>query len=507
MSTFTLTAQTASQALPILAKQIMRNGATVESRAGTTKELLYPHITLTQPWKREILTPHRKADIVAQIMETVWVLSGRNDIAFIQPYLKRAADFSDDGKTWRAGYGPRLRAFGHDGVDQLAQVVRVLKRSSGSRQAVMSIWDPEVDYDQSKDIPCNNWLHFLVRDGKLNLHVVIRSNDLIWGWSGINAFEWSALLEIVASLVGVQMGTLEFSISSLHVYERHFKKADILGKIPDHMDQSVPASPRTQLTKLADLDKQLRLFSGAVEHFQNGMGLSNTLSGAIDPLLASWLEVVRQFWADHHGVPTPAVPEGLKRLALAYRERPKTPPTPKRAGDYLKVAQTAATLHAEKHAVYGDSWRKRGEQVSIQANIARKIDRLGKEGAGDSNLDTAYDLLNYLVKYGLWLAGRDTNGVEHAADVAVALEQMSGVVSLEDGVTIKGLEGELTKQFEDLLAASERGAPRETIVKSMSFDAFALAVLRYRELQQNHRIPNHAERNFSRGFSYEETRS
>ena len=63
----------------------------------------------------------------------------------------------------------------------------------------------------------------------------------------------------------------------------------------------------------------------------------------------------------------------------------------------------ASATHIEKHSAYGDSWKRRGELLAILANIARKVDRLGRPGAGDSELDTRLDLLVYLAKYATWL--------------------------------------------------------------------------------------------------------
>ena len=57
---------------------------------------------------------------------------------------------------------------------------------------------------------------------------------------------------------------------------------------------------------------------------------------------------------------------------------------------------------SEKAAVYGISWRKRGEAFSIIPNVARKVDRLGAPGAGDTELDTRLDLVNYLALYVGW---------------------------------------------------------------------------------------------------------
>jgi hypothetical protein len=70
-------------------------------------------------------------------------------------------------------------------------------------------------------------------------------------------------------------------------------------------------------------------------------------------------------------------------------------------------------LHWAKDAAYRDAWKRRGEVISILANIARKVDRLeyGLDGAratvGESWLDTAVDLLVYCLKYQAYLADAD----------------------------------------------------------------------------------------------------
>src|SRR5216683_2684472 len=72
--------------------------------------------------------------------------------------------------------------------------------------------------------------------------------------------------------------------------------------------------------------------------------------------------------------------------------------------------EAVARLHRAKDAVYRDAWKRRGEVISILANIARKVDRLeyGLDGApataGESWLDTAVDLLVYCLKYQAYLA-------------------------------------------------------------------------------------------------------
>src|SRR5438045_1661679 len=81
--------------------------------------------------------------------------------------------------------------------------------------------------------------------------------------------------------------------------------------------------------------------------------------------------------------------------------------------DQQRLRYAIMTLHRQKDAAYGNSWKRRGEQISIMANIARKVDRLeviadGAHPSQDENtLDTAIDLYVYTLKYVTYLADQD----------------------------------------------------------------------------------------------------
>lgn len=125
----------------------------------------------------------------------------------------------------------RASATGGGGLDQLSAVHARLLEDPNTKRAVVSIFDPGSDYGDTKDVPCNNWLQFLHRDGVLHLNVTVRANDTIWGFSGINVFEWSVLHELMASSLGWQVGTLSWFVGTMHVYERHY---DTVSRILHH---------------------------------------------------------------------------------------------------------------------------------------------------------------------------------------------------------------------------------------------------------------------------------
>lgn len=216
-------------------RNVLSDGVIVEVRGNRTRELTNQCINVYGPHKRVVMTPHRNPNIFAQVAETIWVLGGYNDMEYLSHYLHRATDFSDDSGIWRGAYGPRLRNYGgvdsngyvcNIGVDQIKAVTHILDKDPYSRQAVIMIYDPTIDTGvSSKDIPCNQWLQFMIRDGKLIMGVVVRSNDVMWGFSGINMFEWSVLHEMIANWLNVEVGKATYYVGSMHVYERHWKRA------------------------------------------------------------------------------------------------------------------------------------------------------------------------------------------------------------------------------------------------------------------------------------------
>lgn len=191
-------------------------------------ELTPALIHVGNPRERCLVIPYRNNNIVQTIAETLWVLGGRNDLKYLSKYLPKADWFSDDGETWRGGYGTRLRSW-FGGVDQIKKVITVLRGDQFSARGIMVIFDPKEDIDLNlKDVPCNNWIQLSIRDNKLNMYVTLRANDLIWGFSGINFFEWSVLQELVSNWLNVEVGEYYHFTGFLQLYRRHFNRAKLM---------------------------------------------------------------------------------------------------------------------------------------------------------------------------------------------------------------------------------------------------------------------------------------
>jgi thymidylate synthase len=165
----------------------------------------------------------RNANPYFHIMESIWMLAGRNDTAFVSLYAANMSDFSDDGETLNGAYGYRWRK--HFNRNQIADVVELMKREPNTRRAVIAMWDGFTDGDSafaSKDIPCNTHIYFRIKGDKLDMTVLNRSNDIVWGCYGANAVHMSVLQEFVALAIGVPVGSYTQVSNDWHIYQKHF---------------------------------------------------------------------------------------------------------------------------------------------------------------------------------------------------------------------------------------------------------------------------------------------
>jgi hypothetical protein len=216
---YAIQARNVQQALPNALHSLAVNGIKRDSRNGPVIYFPAPAIIeYAQPCERVMFWPERDCNPFFHLMECLWMLAGRNDVAFPAHYVKNMKSFSDDGETFNAAYGYRWRK--HFGRDQLFLIALALHDNPDCRRQVLGVWDVRQDLGlKSKDLPCNTQAYF-ARDpeGKLNMTVLNRSNDLVWGALGANAVHFSFLQEYMAALIGCPVGKYWQVSNNLHGY-------------------------------------------------------------------------------------------------------------------------------------------------------------------------------------------------------------------------------------------------------------------------------------------------
>ncbi len=205
----------------------MRIGSVEEdSRNGKVMTLQEPtSLLLRDPTKRVLFDPIRDANPFFHVMETVWMFAGENRVEWLEQFNKGYRQYAEDtGQVWGA-YGQRwISHFGSYSGDnpgnQINSVIRILRRDPTDRRAVIGMWDPDCDLEAPvRDVPCNTHIYFRVVNGKLNMTVCNRSNDMVWGALGANIVHMTYLHELVARGVGITLGEYRVLSNNLHIYK------------------------------------------------------------------------------------------------------------------------------------------------------------------------------------------------------------------------------------------------------------------------------------------------
>ena len=106
-------------------------------------------------------------------------------------------------------------------LDQVDYLIYQLKTNSYSRRIKTTLWCVE-DLDDMALEPCVYETHWQMWDGKLNLTVNVRSNDLGLG-NPYNIYQYSILHRLIAQVTNKEVGEICFNIDNAHIYDLHME--------------------------------------------------------------------------------------------------------------------------------------------------------------------------------------------------------------------------------------------------------------------------------------------
>lgn len=226
----------ARDAYPVQLKALLDYGDRTDVRGRTTLEFINAVTEINEPIHHCILIPERHWNPWLAMSEFLWIMAGRNDVAALKPYNRNIVKFSDDGEHLYGAYGARI-------TDQIDDLIERLRRDPSDRRAVLSIWRPDDLTVESKDPPCNNLVYFKLRQGKLHMTVICRSNDIHWGLYAVNIPTFGMLQVYLAARLGVDVGVQTHFSNSLHVYTDDKRAQEITDRMLYERDQARPIYP------------------------------------------------------------------------------------------------------------------------------------------------------------------------------------------------------------------------------------------------------------------------
>ena len=202
----------ANAAYEYLHDKIIREGIDF---AGT-KALFNVGFYITDPMDNKIINRERSWKPEYAEAEWKWYLSEDNSIGKLgeiygtipQIWYKMA----DAAGKVNSNYGWQ---WGRN--NQIDYVVDLLKNNKDTRQAAISIYDAKECDTYINDTPCTYAVQFTILNGRLDMAVVMRSNDLWYGFCN-DQYCFSKLQEMISLELGIETGTYYHFAHNMHLY-------------------------------------------------------------------------------------------------------------------------------------------------------------------------------------------------------------------------------------------------------------------------------------------------
>ncbi|MDD1719219.1 MAG: thymidylate synthase [Methanoregulaceae archaeon] len=150
--------------------------------------------------------------------------ASRFQMRFMEEYARSLLHGSDSvfeydyhGRLFN--WGERLIGGGEDlHIDQIEYIIQKLREAPLSRRAMAITWNPFID-ERLNECPCLQLLQCNIREGKLHMKVVFRSNDMLTA-SGANMFALVHLQKLIADRLNIPCGSYTHIALVPHIYYR-----------------------------------------------------------------------------------------------------------------------------------------------------------------------------------------------------------------------------------------------------------------------------------------------
>ncbi len=177
----------------------------------------------------------KKLHLKSIIHELLWFLSGDTNIRYLKENGVRIWDeWADENGDLGPVYGYQWRSWpAPDGrhIDQISNVVEMIRRNPDSRRLIVSAWNPAL-VDEMALPPCHALFQFYVADGKLSCQLYQRSADIFLGVP-FNIASYALLTLMVAQVCDLQPGEFVWTGGDCHLYSNHLEQSDLqLGRDP-----------------------------------------------------------------------------------------------------------------------------------------------------------------------------------------------------------------------------------------------------------------------------------
>jgi thymidylate synthase len=183
-----------------------------------TKTLFNVGNYILNPEDNLIKTEYRKWNHDYAEYEWQWYLSANPNAEQISKRASIWKNHMDPNGNVQSNYGWQWVR-----KNQLDRVIDQLINNQNTRQAVLTFYDGKEIENYTYDTPCTLSVHFQIIENKLCMTVMMRSNDLWFGFCN-DQYCFSKLQQMVAKEIGIKTGWYYHFASNLHLYNNFLNK-------------------------------------------------------------------------------------------------------------------------------------------------------------------------------------------------------------------------------------------------------------------------------------------
>ncbi len=211
------------------ARHVLASGVPKDDRTGTGTVSVFGYQMRFDLGDGFPLVTTKKVHVPAVVYELLWFLRGDSNVRWLQKHGVTIWDeWADEAGELGPVYGVQWRSWptpdgGH--VDQIAEVVRLLREQPESRRIVVSAWNV-ADLPRMALQPCHALFQFYVARstadarGRLSCQVYQRSADVFLGVP-FNIASYALLTHMLAQQCDLDPGDLIWTGGDCHVYDNH----------------------------------------------------------------------------------------------------------------------------------------------------------------------------------------------------------------------------------------------------------------------------------------------
>ena len=222
-----------------LVKYVLEEGNEKSDRTGTGTKSVFGYQMRFDLQQGFPMVTTKKLHLKSIVHELLWFLKGETNIEYLTENGVRIwNEWADDNGDLGPVYGEQWRNWNGEGIDQIKNVIQMLKTNPDSRRIMVSAWNPTVLPDTSVSFsenvangkaalpPCHAFFQFYVADGKLSCQLYQRSADIFLGVP-FNIASYALLTLMIAQVCGYEPGEFVHTFGDAHIYSNHMEQLEL----------------------------------------------------------------------------------------------------------------------------------------------------------------------------------------------------------------------------------------------------------------------------------------